>query len=180
MALWSGVRNPFAASPVRYASYEYLAEGTGLAVSSIEKITRKLQRAGCLRKDGAAPGRGTRYVLLRPLHTADDAKRNPFDPSVSEEAKAEIVAELRGDGCIGKPEAKPKQVKKPAAKPSAVAQVTGELLTVHDIAERLGTNSANVRNMRLRGQLPAAIKLGKRVRWLESDITEWLRNLPRT
>lgn len=65
--------------------------------------------------------------------------------------------------------------------PDAAMNTTFDrLLNVDDLAERLGTTPNSVRIMRARGQLPKAVKQGKRVRWLESEFTEWLRNLPRT
>lgn len=52
------------------------------------------------------------------------------------------------------------------------------LLTARAVAERLNTTEANVRMMRRRGQLPPAVKIGRRVRWRANDVDAWLANLP--
>ena len=41
----------------------------------------------------------------------------------------------------------------------------GALLTVADLAIRLGKSEGNIRVMRHRGQLPAAMKIGRGVFW---------------
>ena len=52
-----------------------------------------------------------------------------------------------------------------------------KLLNAAELAERLGTTKGNVYAMRSRGQLPTPVRIGKRVRWRESDINEWLDSL---
>lgn len=52
-----------------------------------------------------------------------------------------------------------------------------KLLNAADVAILLGTSEANIRAMRSRGQLPAAVKIGRRVRWRESEVRAWMAGL---
>lgn len=52
------------------------------------------------------------------------------------------------------------------------------LLTVNDVAALLRTSARQVRNMRARGQLPAAIRLpGCGLRWTHDALYSWLAGL---
>ena len=50
-----------------------------------------------------------------------------------------------------------------------------KLYSVEDLAGLLGTSTAQVRNARRRGQLPAALRVpGVGLRWRAEDIERWL------
>ena len=59
-----------------------------------------------------------------------------------------------------------------------VKMVGKKVLSTKDVAELLGTSTANIRMMVYRGQLPAR-KLGGRIVFLEEELKEHLRKLPR-
>jgi len=48
------------------------------------------------------------------------------------------------------------------------------LLSIQDIADRLGIDARTVRRMRARGQLPPAIDLHSVLRWDEATIDAWI------
>ena len=52
-----------------------------------------------------------------------------------------------------------------------------KVLSTKDVAELLGTSTANIRMMVYRGQLPAR-KLGGRIVFLEEELREYLKTLP--
>jgi predicted DNA-binding transcriptional regulator AlpA len=53
-------------------------------------------------------------------------------------------------------------------------QNTSRLLSAVDFADRLHTTPGAIYTARHRGDLPPAIKVGKRVLWRESDVERWL------
>jgi excisionase family DNA binding protein len=53
------------------------------------------------------------------------------------------------------------------------------LLAVEDVAARLRVTVNSVRQMRARGKLPKAIKIGNLVRWESADIEKHIENLRR-
>lgn len=54
-----------------------------------------------------------------------------------------------------------------------------ELLTVKDVASRLKVSARQVWKMRASGKIPGPVNLSRSVRWLASDIDEWiLRGCP--
>lgn len=53
-----------------------------------------------------------------------------------------------------------------------------KVLTVRDVADLLGTTPQNIRIKAYRGQLPAR-KLGGRIVFLEEELREYLKSLPR-
>ena len=52
-----------------------------------------------------------------------------------------------------------------------------KLLTIDDLAQKLGVSRKTIWNLRHNHILPAPIMLGTLVRWRESDIDEYLRNI---
>ena len=58
-----------------------------------------------------------------------------------------------------------------------VKMVGKKVLSTKDVAELLGTSTANIRMMVYRGQLPAR-KLGGRIVFLEEELREYLKTLP--
>lgn len=49
------------------------------------------------------------------------------------------------------------------------------LITTEELAERWRTTPNGVHCMRYRGEAPPAIRVGRRVLWRLSDVTEWER-----
>lgn len=49
------------------------------------------------------------------------------------------------------------------------------LLGVRDVANRLGVSTRQVWKLVRLGRLPAPVRLGRSVRWRESDISEFIR-----
>ena len=63
-------------------------------------------------------------------------------------------------------------------RPVESAATIEALLTVDDLAEVLSTTPRQVRNMRARGQLPAAVKVpGLGLRWSHVVVYSWLAGL---
>lgn len=57
---------------------------------------------------------------------------------------------------------------------------TEALLRREDLENLLGLRRTAIRNMVLRGELPAPVKVGPRaVRWRKSEVDECLKKLPR-
>ncbi|MFT9381118.1 helix-turn-helix transcriptional regulator [Gluconobacter sp. P5B12] len=54
-----------------------------------------------------------------------------------------------------------------------------QLLTAQEVADKLRTTPSNLYRKIKAGKFPAPIQLSIRcVRWRESDVVEWLNNLP--
>jgi predicted DNA-binding transcriptional regulator AlpA len=51
-------------------------------------------------------------------------------------------------------------------------------LTAEDVAERLRMHPATVRRLAALGELPPPRRIRGSVRWLDSEITSWLRERP--
>ncbi|OQB41966.1 MAG: Helix-turn-helix domain protein [Candidatus Hydrogenedentes bacterium ADurb.Bin179] len=51
-----------------------------------------------------------------------------------------------------------------------------KLIDVREVAKVLGVSTRKVWAMRDAGYMPMPVKLGGSVRWLESALSEWLRN----
>ncbi|NLV46674.1 MAG: helix-turn-helix domain-containing protein [Candidatus Hydrogenedentes bacterium] len=49
-------------------------------------------------------------------------------------------------------------------------------LDVREVADALGISIRKVWSLRDSGYMPAPVKLGGSVRWLESSLSEWMRN----
>lgn len=58
--------------------------------------------------------------------------------------------------------------------------MTRRLLMVEDLADLLAVTPGRVRQMRHCGQLPPAIKIGRRLRWKAADIEAWLESAKET
>jgi excisionase family DNA binding protein len=52
------------------------------------------------------------------------------------------------------------------------------LLTVGDVAERLGLSTRTIWALRAAGTIPAPIKIGANTRWRRSEIETYIRGLP--
>ena len=50
----------------------------------------------------------------------------------------------------------------------------GGALDTHEAAARIGLSSSTLRKLRLRGEGPAFLKLGRAVRYREIDIDAWV------
>ena len=50
-----------------------------------------------------------------------------------------------------------------------------ELLTVKEVASRLKISPRQVWKLRAAGKIPGPVNLSRSVRWLASDIDEWIR-----
>jgi hypothetical protein len=61
----------------------------------------------------------------------------------------------------------------------AVHNTFEDLLDEHDLARITKRSVASVRRDRLLGQNCPFIKIGNSVRYLRSDVEDWLRSLPR-
>ena len=56
---------------------------------------------------------------------------------------------------------------------------TERLLRKADIVERTGLSYATIYNMMKAGTFPQSRRAGKQaVGWIESEVTDWIRNLP--
>lgn len=53
---------------------------------------------------------------------------------------------------------------------------TGRLLTAADLADKLRCSIGAIAQQRHRGELPPAIKFGRRTLWREADIEVWLNS----
>jgi len=53
--------------------------------------------------------------------------------------------------------------------------VADRLLTVREVAARLGVSGRQVWKLCASGRLPAPVRLARSVRWRESDISEFIR-----
>ncbi len=63
-------------------------------------------------------------------------------------------------------------------KPAGSVSAPVELLTVEDLAALLKTTVRQIRNMKSRGQLPAAVKIpGLGLRWQGAIVYEWAAGL---
>ena len=51
----------------------------------------------------------------------------------------------------------------------------GRLLDVHALAALLGRSPQAIYDLRHRGQLPSAVKIGGRIAWLVEDVEDWLQ-----
>lgn len=49
-----------------------------------------------------------------------------------------------------------------------------QLLTIRDVADLLKISQASVRNLTIRGKLPAPVRLGRLIRWRPGDLTAFL------
>jgi excisionase family DNA binding protein len=58
------------------------------------------------------------------------------------------------------------------------APTPDQALSVDDVATRLGVHRDTVRRLAARGALPPPRKIAGCTRWLESEITSWLREQP--
>ena len=60
-----------------------------------------------------------------------------------------------------------------------MGETLGQLLTAQEVADKLRTTPSNLYRKIKAGKFPAPIQLSIRcVRWRESDVVEWLNNLP--
>ena len=48
------------------------------------------------------------------------------------------------------------------------------LLTIEDIAQILGCSTRHVRRLAAGGRIPRPIKLGALLRWLKTDVDQWI------
>lgn len=55
------------------------------------------------------------------------------------------------------------------------AVVADRLLTVREVAARLGVSTRQVWKLAASGRLPAPVRLARSVRWRESDIADFIR-----
>ncbi len=53
--------------------------------------------------------------------------------------------------------------------------MTDKLIDVKGVAERLGVSARQVWKLAAAGRLPAPVRLGRSVRWRESDIADFIR-----
>ncbi len=51
---------------------------------------------------------------------------------------------------------------------------TSQLLTASDLAAKIRTTEAAIYTARYRGELPPAIKRGRRLLWRSEDVDRWL------
>lgn len=58
-------------------------------------------------------------------------------------------------------------------------QLDGDQITRADVAAALSVSVGTVRNMELRGEVLAPMKVGGRYRWQKDDIVEWAKSLER-
>ncbi|WP_412475400.1 helix-turn-helix transcriptional regulator [Gordonia sp. LUNF6] len=66
-------------------------------------------------------------------------------------------------------------VPEPTPEPAPIDPNT--LMSPDDLAARLNVSRGQIIQMRYRGQLPPAIKIGRYVRWDPADIETWINSL---
>jgi hypothetical protein len=123
LSFWSQTHDPFAEQPTVWVSRARTAARIGITAGYVQRMTQALLKAGAITAGVPARGRGIRYTLLRPVHTPEDAKLNPFTPTEAVTAAAAILELLRADGrtAVAKKRPARKRVTKPAIKPSDIA-----------------------------------------------------------